>query len=622
MLRSLRNQTQSIFFKCFLLLLICGFALWGVGDLTGGSKGKSILSVENQNISIEEALNEINRARYMLPERPSLEQAIKNGMHMSVLSKLEQEMLINEEANFLNLNVPLSEQMKLIKNEIAFKDPLGKFSQNKFMKSLKNAGLSEEKYLKMIKTQSNFKQLSMPIINNNHYNEKITKKTMDWQNEVRDIEYETFNIINRNEIKKPSKDILKNFYKNNKESYKIPITRDIKFIELLPSHFQDQVTISKKLIDEKYEIEKSNYKTEETREILQIITQNETKAREFVDLIKKGGNFNELAKVNFNLDKTDTNIGFLKKSDLPLESADLIFDAKLNETLGPIKTKFGNNIYKIITISPEKQSNYNVIISDIKKKLIKDLSVEILFEKLDEIEDLIAEGNNIEEIAKSNIFNKKILVQNLEKISEQGFIYSYNKNTNFLDKNSEFIKNIWDTEIGELSEIFNTNNDSYYVIEIINENNEIIPKFDLVKNKVFNNWLNKELLIKTKEKIIKKVASKKNKLSFKSSIKRNNKSLENIEDKNLINKIFEINDNNNINFFVSGDKLLAVKVIKTRTDNYKFDKKTYNDLNRNFSKSFFNDISNYYVQHLALKHNLKKNYEELDNFFLKQENVN
>ena len=94
MLRSLRNQTQSIFFKCFLVLLICGFALWGVGDLTGGSKGRSVLSVENQSISIEEALNEINRARYMLPDRPSLEDVIKNGMHRSVLNKLEQKALI------------------------------------------------------------------------------------------------------------------------------------------------------------------------------------------------------------------------------------------------------------------------------------------------------------------------------------------------------------------------------------------------------------------------------------------------------------------------------------------------------------------------------------------------
>ncbi len=619
MLRALRNQTQSIFFKCFLVLLICGFALWGVGDLTGGSKGKSVLSVENQTISIEEALNEINRARYILPDRPSLEDVIKNGMHKSVLNKLEQQILINEEANFLDLNVPLSEQMRLIKEEKAFKDPLGKFSQNKFIQSLKNAGLSEEKYLDTIKTESNFKQLSMPIMNNDYYSKKIIKKIIDWQNEVRDIEYETFKILNQSEIKKPSDDVLKSFYKKNKKSYEIPITRDIKYLEIIPSYFEDQIIINKKQIDEKYEIEKLNYKIEETREILQITTQNKIKAQEFVDLIKKGENFNELAKNKFNLSETDTKLGFLKKSDLPLESSNIIFNGLLNETLGPIKTKFGFSIYKIINISPEKQSNYEDIIKDIKKKLIKELSLEILFEKLDEIEDLIAEGNNIEEIAKSDIFNKKISVRNINKISKEGFIYSYDGNTIFLDKKPEFIKNIWNTEVNELSEIFNLNDDNYYIIETVNQNNSENPKFNLIKNKVFDQWLKKELIFKTKEKAKNIVESKNNNLLYKSSLKRNDKALGNTKDQYLITKIFEI-ENNKIEYIMSADNLFAIKVIKTRTDNYKFNKKTFNDLNLSFSKSFLNDISNYYVQHLASKHKLQRNYKELENYFVNEQN--
>ena len=621
MLRALRNQTQSIFFKCFLVLLICGFALWGVGDLTGGSKGKSVLSVENQTISIEEALNEINKARYMLPDRPSLEEAIKKGMHKSVLNKLEQEMLINEEANFLDLHVPLSEQMKYIRKEKAFKDPLGKFSQNKFIQSLKNVGLSEEKYLDIIKTESNFKQLSMPIMNNDYYNEKIIKKVMDWQNEVREIEYETFKIVNQNEIVKPSNDILKSFYEKNKNSYKLPLTRDIKFMELTPSYFEDQVVLNKKQIDEKYEIEKSNYKIEETREILQITTQNESKANEFINLINKGRNFIELAKAKFNLNKADTNIGFLKKTDLPLESADLIFNAQLNETLGPVKTKFGLSIYKIITISPEKQPSYEVIIEDVKKKLIREQSTEILFEKLDEIEDLIAEGNNIEEITKSNIFNKKISFKNLSKISKQGFVYSYDGDTIFLDKKPEFIKNIWNTEVNELSNIFNSNDDDYIIIEVIKESNSEIPAFDLVKNKVFDMWLKQELTLKTKEKVKKILISKNNNLSYKSSLKRSDNSLGDIDDQFLINRIFEI-DNKKIEFFKSANNLVVFKVIKTSIGNYKFDKKNYNDLNISLSKSFFNDISNYYVEHLASKHKLQRNYKELENYFINQGTIN
>ena len=51
-------------------------------------------------------------------------------------------------------------------------------------------------------------------------------------------------------------------------------------------------------------------------------------------------------------------------------------------------------------------------------------------------------------------------------------------------------------------------------------------------------------------------------------------------------------------------------------------KKTFKDLNLSFSKSFFNDISNLSVQHLASKHKLQRRYEELEKFFLSQENIN
>ena len=97
MLRALRNQTQSIFFKIFLGFLICGFALWGVGDLTGGINKKPVLSVENQEINIEEVILELNKLRYSSPQRPSLKETVKNGMLRNVLNKFEQEILIRSE---------------------------------------------------------------------------------------------------------------------------------------------------------------------------------------------------------------------------------------------------------------------------------------------------------------------------------------------------------------------------------------------------------------------------------------------------------------------------------------------------------------------------------------------
>ena len=195
MLRALRNQTQSIFFKIFLVLLVCGFALWGVGDLNGGSNSKTILETNKQKITLERAINELDRARYSSPSKPSMKEILESGISRTILNNLEQEILLNSEGEDLNLHVPLSILTKTISKEASFKDPLGKFSKTKFAQSLKNAGLSEKKYLSMLKTEVNLKQISSPFEANDHYNEKIIKKIIDWQNEIRTVDYDVFEFL-------------------------------------------------------------------------------------------------------------------------------------------------------------------------------------------------------------------------------------------------------------------------------------------------------------------------------------------------------------------------------------------------------------------------------------------
>ena len=94
-----------------------------------------------------------------------------------------------------------------------------------------------------------------------------------------------------------------------------------------------------------------------------------------------------------------------------------------------------------------------------------------------------------------------------------------------------------------------------------------------------------------------------------------------IKDPYIINKIFEISSKDT-EFLVSKDFLLVLRVKNSRTDDYVFNKKEYEELNHNFSKSFFNDFSNFYIQNLATKHKLKRNFQEIENYFNKTEVLN
>ena len=611
MLRALRNQTQSIFFKIFLVLLICGFALWGVGDLTGGNTTKPVLITDSKEISIDKAINEINRIRYSSASRPSFNEIFENGTYKTVLNKLEQEILLNSEAEELNLNVPMSVVTQTISQENNFKDPLGKFSQIKFNQSLKNAGLSETKYLEMINTEANLKQISTPFSTNDYYSEKVIKKIMDWQNEIRNIEYDFFDLLTPKDIKRPPEETLTNFYEENKGKYQIPLTRNIQYLEISPKYFTQQVKISDSQINERYKIEKSNYKIDEKREILQVTTQDEEKVKKFFKAVGKN-NFKELALELFNLSENDINLGLVKKTDLPSTNADALFKANLNEIVGPLKTEFGYNVYKIIKIEPERSIEYSKIIEDIKSKIIKEKSTEVLFEKLDIIEDLLAEGSNLSEIAVSDVFDKKISLNIINRISQNGIIYSYDKEKSLIEKSNNFLKNIWDTNINEMSDIFNSKEDNYVIIQVLKENKEELPSYEITKNLVYNHWLNEAIIKKSIENIKTMLLNKKSKLSKNYSLKRNNK-LGDLNDPYLINEIFNIqnNENNYINF---RNKILAVKLLDSKIDNYTFNKDEYQQLNLSFTQSFFNDFGNFYLNHLSSKHNLKRNYKDIENF--------
>ena len=611
MLRALRNQTQSIFFKIFLVLLICGFALWGVGDLTGGNTSKSILKTNNQNITIERAINDLNRARYSSPTRPSMKETLENGMYNNVLNKLEQEILLNSEGEELELYVPMQVLTRIISDENSFKDPLGKFSQTKFVQSLNNAGLSESKYLEMLKTEANLKQISTPFAINEHYNEKIIKKIIDWQNEIRTIDYDVFPFINKKNINKPSNKILNEFFEQNKNKYKLPQTRNFQYIEINPSNFQNKITVTEKQIKEKYDNEKSTYITEEKREILQITTQDKQKAVDFVKAVQIKNNFAEVAKELFKLTMNDINLGFLKKDDLPSTNSNDVFNANLNEIIGPVKSQFGFNVYKINKIIPETKKEYLEVKKEIKDKLIYDLSVETLFEKLDAIEDIIAEGSNISEIASSDIFDKKLSIIEINNISKNGLIYSFNEQKKFFNQPNIFLKQIWDADINQMSEIFNTKNDTYVLLTVLEENNELQPSYEQSKELVYKDWLEKELIVKSKENAKQLLLNKNFKFSKNISIKRDSKKLDEINDIYLINQIFEISGDD-ITYLNSQNKIIAVKLLNTKIDNYVFEKQLYNQINSSFSKSYFNDFANFYINHLSSKHDLKRNYNEME----------
>ena len=139
MLRALRNKSQSFLFKIFLVLIVIGFAAWGVGDLTG-NKIPPVFKSNDFEISYEQIINDFNKSRATNTGVIDVQTAIQNGFLNNVLISNKAKLIINQESQYLDLNVPRLIIKKQISENDQFKENLNSrnvFSEKKIQHIIK-----------------------------------------------------------------------------------------------------------------------------------------------------------------------------------------------------------------------------------------------------------------------------------------------------------------------------------------------------------------------------------------------------------------------------------------------------------------------------------------------------
>ena len=145
MLRALRNKSQSFLFKIFLVLIVIGFAAWGVGDLTG-NKIPPIFKSNDFEISYEQIINDFNKSRNTNTGMIDVKTAVQNGFLNNVLVRNKTKLILNQEAQYLELAVPRTIIKKQISNNENFKEfsnDRNIFSEKKFNNLLRNNNITE-----------------------------------------------------------------------------------------------------------------------------------------------------------------------------------------------------------------------------------------------------------------------------------------------------------------------------------------------------------------------------------------------------------------------------------------------------------------------------------------------
>jgi peptidyl-prolyl cis-trans isomerase D len=383
--------------------LVISFAIWGIGDIFRGFGRSTAVKIGHTEIGIDqfrvlynERLQQFSR---QLGRPLSMEQARAMGLDRLVIGQLVSEIVLDETARKLGLNLSDAEVAKEIIADPAFAGPNGQFDRFRFEQTIRSAGYTEPRYVAEQRRRLIRRQLAGTFASGTTAPKSLIEAANRYQNEQRSIEYVLLDRAVAGEIPSPPPDVLAKYFEDRKNLFRAPEYRKLVVVSLLPAEQAQWIEVSDADLKRAYEDHRSRFVTPERREIEQIAFPNVQAAEDAARRIAQGTSFAEVAK-ELGKSEKDIKLGTVTKASIIDRSvADAAFALKQDEVSAPIQGRFGPVLVRVAKIEPEKVRSFQDVTGELKQELAAGRAKSQVLTLYDKIEDARAEGKTLAEAA-------------------------------------------------------------------------------------------------------------------------------------------------------------------------------------------------------------------------------
>ncbi|MEN6670739.1 SurA N-terminal domain-containing protein [Psychrobacter sp. B38] len=414
----LRDFLKSWPGRILLILCLSPLALLGVESYFGGGVDPNqVAQVGDASVGLSEYQTAVNNRRTEILEQVEDASLLNEDvLHEQVLKGLIDRTLLEQQAGKLGMTVSDDTINRLLRQEDAFKDADGNFSNDQFANFLRQRGMTKNQLFAEFRNQLSLDQLNASIVGTAVYPMKAVSQLIDLQLESRNIWLHRFEWQDYVDQVKLSKSDIQAYYDANKNDLKSAAVVDLAYLQLSPQSLQVSDVTTEDL-QQQYEAYKQSQAITDERRISQILLTGEnTKAR--ADKVKarldKGESFAALAKTESDDPSGETG-GDIGRFNPTVFGSDAVAVEKALEGLSvgdvtaPIKTSFG---YQIFTVTEDNGSSLPSLESMRDELMVKAKEYkrqELYADKVAAINDLAADGFSIEDIAQQeNVALKRL----------------------------------------------------------------------------------------------------------------------------------------------------------------------------------------------------------------------
>jgi peptidyl-prolyl cis-trans isomerase D len=491
-LDTLRKGAGRLFGMILIGMLVISFAIWGVADIFTGYGSQTLIRVGDTELNSQDymrAQQDVLRAMSAQAGRSlSLQEARALGLDSRVLERLIGGAAVDTHAKHLRLGISDAALLEEIMKDPAFQDPAGGFSPAAFQQALNSISMNEQSYLASLRERSLRRQILTTVGKVVNSPDILISALNTYNGETRTLRYVLVPQSAAGTIPDPSEQDLKRYYDNHHGKFTQPEFRKLGVLAVTPETVKDQVQITESDLKAAYEASKDQLGKPERRHLQQIAFPDVAAANAAYQKIQSGTDFVALAKEQ-GLSETDIDLGTVSRSELADPTiAEAAFKLEQNKVSEPVTGKLGSTVLlRVTAIEPGKILTYEEAKSDLEKKLLKERASGAIFDVHDKIEDELASGASLSEIAAK----LKLSYQTIDQVDRQGRKPDGAAVT--LPAQKELLNAAFATDTGVENDPIDAKDEGVIWYEVLGVVPEQLKPFDQVKDEVTKDWRTDEM---------------------------------------------------------------------------------------------------------------------------------
>lgn len=404
MAKGIGKKASNVFVWIILGLLMFALAGFGVTSFTGGSS--QIGRVGTAEITAEEyfrALEQELRSRSIQTGAPArLADLQVDGVDAAIRNSLIARAALLNEANEMGVSVGDETIAEEIRNDPNFQAADG-FNREAYIATIGRVGLSPREYEATIRADTTRALLQFAVISGISAPAVVADTLTARETERRDF---TIAIVDAEQltvsVPEPTDAELQSFYDANGDLFERPEVRRISYAWLTPEMILDDVPVDDADVQRLYDARIAEYIRPDRRLVERLVFPDAEAADAARAALDAGeADFDALVEAR-GLSLEDVDLGVVTQDDLTEAAAEAVF-AEGADIVGPIDSAFGPALFRINGVLDATEVTLDEAESDLRAELASDGAVRLIAEERQPIEDALAGGAEVEELAEDTL---------------------------------------------------------------------------------------------------------------------------------------------------------------------------------------------------------------------------